>query len=606
MHAGRFDAHGGARAVAGGPCRSHKRCGSTRGSKMGMQNIPACRRSRTPSRPEKIRVDSRIVGPATRTDLYRRPGGLLSERSERVPSKFCAGPDTVEKRARHQLDLRVDFHTVRNLRLAKKVKQLDSGRSMLLTLRPDGEPMLLVVGRGFYRSVFINVTRAPTEADRDHDAWTDARAARPPPQIPPGRRAVAGEPASSYCGTERATTWDSARVRSSTRSTVAPSTGRRARRRRAGPCPTTTRRTVTRGWDRVGVDGRVGGGERRLRGQRVHALRCMNDFAARVQSMVGKFRRGRSAQGCDAAPAPAPPVTCLLRRARTPGRHRRAPAPAARPKPEACRLADGLPQVAVQVRAARAGDGRPRSTSAPSRSRPSTPANELLVEFWLARIASDGRGAPPGVRGPQRARRRRGQHSPLLDASGDVGKRKAPDAVAAAPGAKRASSPTRAQLLTSSASTRPCWVRRLSYAANPFCDMGARSSAKNDLWFNTFNTASAPWNRLPITTMCWTNSADASWSSMPRIRRSLASSGQPHTCPPRGRPVMREPAREGRRRRQLREELRRSSFDTLSLKRPGVENRLSVTTSIVFCVDWLSAASPLHTLPRRRPPRRIA
>ena len=35
----------------------------------------------------------------------------------------CAGPDTVEKRARHQLDLRFDLRTVRDLRLAKKVKQ---------------------------------------------------------------------------------------------------------------------------------------------------------------------------------------------------------------------------------------------------------------------------------------------------------------------------------------------------------------------------------------------------------------------------------------------------------------------------------------------------
>ena len=39
---------------------------------------------------------------------------------------------------------------------------------MLLTLRPDGEPMLLVVGRGFYRSVFINLTSPKiTEADRE-------------------------------------------------------------------------------------------------------------------------------------------------------------------------------------------------------------------------------------------------------------------------------------------------------------------------------------------------------------------------------------------------------------------------------------------------------
>ena len=74
----------------------------------------------------------------------------------------------LEKRVRRQLDLRFDLRTVRTLRLAKKVKQLDSGRSMLLTLRPDGEPQLLVVGRGFYRPLFINVTPPKiTEADRD-------------------------------------------------------------------------------------------------------------------------------------------------------------------------------------------------------------------------------------------------------------------------------------------------------------------------------------------------------------------------------------------------------------------------------------------------------
>ena len=72
-----------------------------------------------------------------------------------------AGPDTVEKRARHQLDLKFDLRTGRSLRLAKKVKQLDKGRSMLLTLRPDGNPQLLVVGRGHVIPLSISSNRQP-------------------------------------------------------------------------------------------------------------------------------------------------------------------------------------------------------------------------------------------------------------------------------------------------------------------------------------------------------------------------------------------------------------------------------------------------------------
>ena len=46
---------------------------------------------------------------------------------------------------------------------------------MLLTLRPDGKPMLLVVGRGLYRSVFINVTSPKiTEADREQRLRTES------------------------------------------------------------------------------------------------------------------------------------------------------------------------------------------------------------------------------------------------------------------------------------------------------------------------------------------------------------------------------------------------------------------------------------------------
>ena len=49
---------------------------------------------------------------------------------------------------------------------------------MLLTLRPDGEPQLLVVGRGFYRPLFINVTPPKiTEADREQRLRTETDAA---------------------------------------------------------------------------------------------------------------------------------------------------------------------------------------------------------------------------------------------------------------------------------------------------------------------------------------------------------------------------------------------------------------------------------------------
>ena len=79
-----------------------------------------------------------------------------------------AGLDALEKRTCRQFYLRFGLHVGRDLRLAKKVKQLDKGRSMLLMLRPDGKPMLAVVMRSFYRSVFINVTSPKiTEADRE-------------------------------------------------------------------------------------------------------------------------------------------------------------------------------------------------------------------------------------------------------------------------------------------------------------------------------------------------------------------------------------------------------------------------------------------------------
>ena len=320
---------------------------------------------------------------------------------------------------------------------------------MLLTLRPDGEPQLLVVGRGFYRPLFINVTPPKiTEADRDqrlrtrtdvvnsHDVYfkyvkgvettlahlrqvivglglnghdvaafvskivdqIDGRSLDGAPGEAPARGYVSGDDDDGDA--------------------------------RLGPCP-------------EGVDEDAWAAVRKdVEGNAFARFARLNDFAARVRSMVGNFRAAGPVKKCgNNAPAPAPAVVVPAPAPAAPGPGPApAPAPAAaRPKPKRGRLADGLPQVLFKFGplepdwASKVELGaKPVATIDPD------DPDELLVEFWLrvSRPMAEALHQEFEVLSERDAPA--DNISPLLDAvAGVVGKRKAPDAVAA-PGAKRA------------------------------------------------------------------------------------------------------------------------------------------------------------------------
>ena len=360
---------------------------------------------------------------------------------------ICAGLDALEKRARRQFHLRFGLHVGCDLRLAKKVKQLDSGRSMLLTLRPDGKPMLLVVGRGLIRSMFINVTSPKiTEADREQRLRTKTTVAnsydlhlsyvqgvqkllaclrqvivdlrlnghdvaefvnRIVDQI--DGRSLDGEPGEAPKGGTVSDDEDDVDLR-------------------LGPCPEGVDEDA---WAVVRKDLEAGSFAKFAR---------MNDFAARVRSMVGKFRAGAGEEKCsNNAPAPAPAVE--VAGGAPPPQQDDVPRGGTRPRGRgSSKFAHGREASSDKLIRWKFAPLEPDWASkvelgadAVETIRPT----ERLVDFWL-RVSRpmakalhqefevlNERDAPADI-------------SPLLDAvAGVVGKRKAPGAVAAAPGAKR-------------------------------------------------------------------------------------------------------------------------------------------------------------------------
>ena len=358
-----------------------------------------------------------------------------------------AGPDTVEKRARHQLDLRFDLRTGRTLRLAKKVKQLDKGRSMLLTLRPDGEPMLLVVGRGFYRSVFINLTSPKiTEADREQRLRTRSTVATSHGLYSYYLRGVERSLAclrkvivdlelnghdvaafvSKIVDQIDGRSLDGAPGEAPTGGTVS-SDDEEDGDARLGPCPEGVDEAA---WDAVRKD---------FEGESFKKFAMMNDFAARARSLVGNFKAAAASQKC-AAPAPAPGVAAQVTGGAPP------------PQPD-----DDVPRGGTRPRgrgSSKFAHGREASSDKFIRWKfaPLEPdwaskvelgadavetirPTERLVDFWL----QVSRPMAKALRQEFEVLNERdvpADISPLLDAV--AGKRKAGAAAAAAPGAKRA------------------------------------------------------------------------------------------------------------------------------------------------------------------------
>ena len=323
---------------------------------------------------------------------------------------------------------------------------------MLLTLRPDGEPMLLVVGRGFYRSVFINLTSPKiTEADREQRLRTRSTVATSHGLYSYYLRGVERSLAclrkvivdlelnghdvaafvSKIVDQIDGRSLDGAPGEAPKGGSVSVSDDDDDVDVRLGPCPEGVDEDA---WAVVRKD---------LESNAFAKFATLNDFAARVRSMVGNFRAAGPVKKCgNNAPAPAPAVVVPAPAPAAPGPGPApAPAPAAaRPKPKRGRLADGLPQVLFKFGplepdwASKVDLGaKPVATIDPD------DPDELLVEFWLrvSRPMAEALHQEFEVLSEREAPA--DNISPLLDAvAGVARKREAPDAVAAAPAAKRA------------------------------------------------------------------------------------------------------------------------------------------------------------------------
>ena len=361
-----------------------------------------------------------------------------------------AGLDTLEKRGCRQFDLRFGLHAGRDLRLAKKVKQFDSGRSMLLMLRPDGKPMFAVVRRSFTRSLFINVTSPKiTEADRDQRLRTKSTVANShwlygkylqgvEKSLACLRKVVVDLQLNGHDVAEFVNrivdqidgrSLDGEPGEAPTGGTVS-SDDEEDGDARLGPCPEGVDEAA---WDAVRKD---------FEGESFKKFAMMNDFAARARSLVGNFKAAAASQKC-AAPAPAPGVAAQVTGGAPP------------PQPD-----DDVPRGGTRPRgrgSSKFAHGREASSDkflkwsfaplapdwaskvelgadAVETIRPT----ERLVEFWLrvSRPMAEALDQKFEVLNERDAPA--DNISPLLDAVAGVdGKRKAPDAAAAAPGAKR-------------------------------------------------------------------------------------------------------------------------------------------------------------------------
>jgi len=188
---------------------------------------------------------------------------------------------------------------------------------MLLTLRPDGKPLLLVVGRGFYRPVFINVTSPPiTEANREQRLRTKSNAANShelhysryvrgvEKSLSHLRQVIVdlglnghdvAEFVSKIVDQIDGRSLDGAPGEAPTRGTV--SDDEEDVDLRLGPCPEGVDEDA---WAVVRKD---------LESNAFAKFATLNDFAARVRSMVGNFRAAGPGKKCGSnTPAPAPAV----------------------------------------------------------------------------------------------------------------------------------------------------------------------------------------------------------------------------------------------------------------------------------------------------------
>ena len=319
---------------------------------------------------------------------------------------------------------------------------------MLLTLHPNGEPMLLLVGRGLYRSVFINVTSPKiTETNREQRLRTKSTVENSHGLYSQYVRCV--ERSLAYLrkvivdlglNGHDVAAFVSKIVDQIDGRSLDGEPGEAPTRRyvsddeddvdvRLGPCPEGVDEVA---WDAVRKD---------VEGNAFRKVAMMNDFAARARSLVGNFKAAAASQKC-AAPAPAPGVAAQVTGGAPP------------PQPD-----DDVPRGGTRPRgrgSSKFAHGREASSDKFIRWKfaPLEPdwaskvelgadavktigPTERLVEFWLkvSRPMAEAldqefevlneRDAPADI-------------SPLLDAvAGVTVKRKATGAVAAAPGAKR-------------------------------------------------------------------------------------------------------------------------------------------------------------------------
>ena len=320
---------------------------------------------------------------------------------------------------------------------------------MLLTLRPDGKPMLLVVGRGFIRPLFINVTPPKiTEADRDQRlrTRTDAQNSYDHYQRYVGmverslsnlRRVIVemglnghdvAEFVSKIVDQIDGRSLDGAPGEAPKGGTVSDDDDEDGDAG-LGPCPEGVDEEA---WAAAKAD---------YEGNAFMRFASMNDFAARVRSMVGNFRAAGPVKKCgNNAPAPAPAVE--VSGGAPPPQQDDVPRGGTRPRGRGSKkFAHGREASSDKFIRWKFAPLAPDWVSKVELGADAVKAigpTEPLVNYWLKVSRPMAEALHQEFEGLNE-RDVPADISPLLDTvAGVVSKRKAPEAVAAAPGAKRA------------------------------------------------------------------------------------------------------------------------------------------------------------------------